>query len=113
MKLLQPTFLALALALAPALHAADRPNIVLIFADDLGYGDLGCFGSATNDTPNLDRLASRGLKLTSFYSAPSCIPARAQLLLGKYSGRVNLGGTSVGGNGGIPDQEVTLAEALK
>lgn len=93
--------------------AADRPNIVLIFADDLGYGDLGCFGHPTIQTPNLDALAARGMRLTSFYSAPSCIPARTQLMLGKYSGRMNLGGVGPGGQGGIPDQEITLPEALK
>lgn len=96
------------------LRATDRPNILLIFADDLGYGDLGCFGSPTLPTPNLDRLATRGVKLTSFYSAPTCVPARMQLLLGKYSGRVDLGGSvGPGSKGGIPDREVTLAQALQ
>ena len=101
-----------ALAMA-SLVAADRPNIVLILADDVGYGDLGCFGSPTIQTPHLDALARRGVRLTSFYSAPTCMPARIQLLLGKYSGRVNPGRVGPGGNGGIPAQEITLAEALK
>ena len=94
-------------------RAADRPNIVLIFADDLGYGDLGCFGNPTIETPNLDGLAQRGIKLTSFYSAPTCVPARTQLMLGKYSGRMNLGTVGPGSKGGIPDQEITVAQALK
>lgn len=99
---------------AAAGSAAERPNILLIFADDLGYGDLGCFGHPTIQTPHLDELARRGVKLTSFYSAPVCVPARAQLLLGKYSGRVPLtGGVGPGGKGGIPDEEITLPEALK
>ena len=94
-----------AIACTLGARAADRPNIVLIFADDLGYGDLGCFGHPTIQTPNLDALAARGVRLTSFYSAPSCVPARTQLMLGKYSGRMNLGGVGPGGTGGIPDEE--------
>ena len=102
------------LGLVAASFAAERPNIVLIFADDLGYGDLGCFGNPTIATPNLDALAQRGVKLTSFYSAPSCVPARTQLMLGKYSGRVDHGGSvGPGGKGRIADQEITLPEALK
>ncbi len=92
---------------------AERPNILLVFIDDLGYGDFGCFGHPTILTPNIDGVAARGIKLTSFYSAPTCVPARQQLMLGKYSARIDLGGTSPGGTGGIPDSEVTLAQALK
>jgi arylsulfatase A-like enzyme len=84
----------------------------LLFADDLGYGDLGVYGNPTIRTPNLDRLASQGLRMTAFYSAPSCVPARTQLLLGRYPSRTNVRGTSVGGDGGIPDEYVTLAQAL-
>ena len=101
------------LVFASFASAADRPNIVLIFADDLGYGDLACFGHPTIRTPNLDAMAARGVRLTSFYSAPSCVPARTQLMLGKYPARVNLGGVGPGGGGGIADAEITLAEALK
>ena len=98
----------------PVRAATDRPNVVLILADDLGYGDLGCYGHPTIATPNIDGLAQRGVRLTSFYSAPTCVPARMQLLLGRYSFRVNFnGGTGAGGKGGIPDEEVTLAQALK
>lgn len=92
---------------------AERPNVILVFIDDLGYGDFGCFGSPTIRTPNIDGIAQRGIKLTSFYSAPTCVPARQQLMLGKYSARVDLGGVSPGGKGGIPDGEVTLPQALK
>ena len=63
-------------------RAAERPNIVMIFADDMGYGDLGCFGHPTIATPNLDRMAAEGMKLTSFYAAPVCPTPRAQLLTG-------------------------------
>ena len=103
----------IAISTAVPMHAADRPNIVLIFADDLGYGDIGCFGHPTIRTPNIDGIAARGVRLTSFYSAPSCVPARTQLMLGKYSGRMSLGSVGPGGAGGIPDAELTLPEALK
>lgn len=98
-----------------ASHAqGPRPNIVLIFADDLGYGDLGCFGHPTIRTPHIDGLAAKGVRLTSFYSAPTCVPARAQLLTGKYYHRIKFGGSvGPGGGGAIPDEEITLAEALK
>ncbi len=70
---------------------APRPNIVLIVADDLGYADLGCFGSASIRTPHLDRMASEGVRLTGFYvSAPVCTPARGSLLTGRYPQRNGL-----------------------
>jgi arylsulfatase A-like enzyme len=90
-----------------------KPNIIMLFADDVGYGDLSCYGHPTIHTPNLDRLAAEGVRLTSFYSAPSCVPARVQLLLGQYPPRVNLGRTGSGGNGGIPEGQVTLAQVVK
>lgn len=71
--------------------ASDRPNIVLIFADDQGYGDLGCFGSTKIETPNIDRLASEGRRFTNFMVAsPVCTPSRAALLTGCYPKRVGL-----------------------
>lgn len=94
-------------------QAAERPNIVLLFTDDVGYGDLSCYGHPTIQTPHLDRMASQGLRLTSFYSAPSCVPARVQLLTGRYPSRVKYGNPSAGGKGGLPPEEVTLAQALK
>ena len=70
--------------LAPhiSLHAAEgaKPNIVIIFIDDLGYADIGPFGATKQKTPNLDRMAVEGMKLTSFYAAPVCSVSRAQLL---------------------------------
>ncbi len=98
---------------SPARAAEDRPNFVLLFADDVGYGDLSCYGHPTIETPNLDRMADNGVRLTSFYSAPVCVPARVQLMLGRYQPRTSVGGTGVGGNGGIPDSALTLAEGLK
>ena len=70
--------------------AAERPNILLIVADDLGYSDLGAFGGEI-ETPNLDRLAARGLQLTSMYAAPTCSPTRAMLMSGTDSHLVGLG----------------------
>jgi arylsulfatase A len=101
------------LACFSAVSSPGAPNIVLFFADDLGYGDLSVNGNPNIRTENLDRMAAEGLRMTSFYSAPSCVPARTQLMLGRYPSRVDLGGTSVGGTGGIPDDEITLAQALK
>jgi arylsulfatase A-like enzyme len=107
---------ATALATAPLLSATPRkPNVIVIFADDLGYGDLGCFGSPVLRTPNLDGLAAAGVKLTNFYSAaPVCTPSRAALLTGRYpirSGMVRV--LFPGEEFGLPDDEVTIAELLK
>ena len=75
---------------APATATATPPNVILIIADDMGYGDIGPFGSKVNRTPHLDRLAQEGMRLTSFYAAPVCTPSRAQLLTGCYAKRVSL-----------------------
>ena len=91
------------------------PNIVILFADDLGYGDLQSYGHPLFRTPNTDSLARQGIRLTSFYmAAPSCSPSRAALITGRYPHRVNL--TSVLGpaaEGGLSLSEITLAEILK
>ena len=74
MRFLIPVLLA-ALSLSNFAAAADRPNLVIIFCDDLGYGDLACYGSPTIKTPNLDRMATEGQKWTNFYVAASvCTP---------------------------------------
>lgn len=75
---------------APFAAPAGRPNIVLILADDMGYGDIGPFGSTVNRTPNLDRMAREGMRLTSFYGCPVCTPSRAQFMTGCYAKRVSL-----------------------
>lgn len=95
------------------------PNFVVIFADDLGYGDLGCFGHPTIRTPQLDRMAREGQRWTSFYVAASvCTPSRAGLITGRYPIRSGMcsGRRRVlfpDSAGGLPQSEVTLAEALK
>lgn len=105
--------LAAVLAGRPA-SAADQPNVVILFADDMGYGDLGCYGHPRIRTPNLDQLASDGIRLTSFVTGSWCVPSRTQLITGRYKPRVRFGGgTGADGNGGLPDSEWTLAEALK
>jgi len=109
-------FLGAVAGALPARAAASRPpNFVILFADDMGYSDLACFGHPTIRTPNLDRMASEGVRLTSFYcAAPVCTPSRAGLLTGRYPVRAgqpnNLGPDS---KGGLPLSEITLAQALK
>ena len=101
--------------------ALTTPNLIIILADDLGYGDLGCYGSPRIRTPHLDRMAAEGLKLTSFYAFPSCSPSRAALLTGCYPPRVGVPDV-VGPPGpawtqqrqyGLNPAETTLAEVLK
>jgi arylsulfatase A-like enzyme len=96
--------------------AADRPpNVVLVFADDLGYGDLGCYGAQGYKTPNLDRLAAEGVRFTNFYAAQAvCSASRAALLTGCYPNRIGiLGALGPASNHGIHDNEWTIAEVLK
>src|SRR5436305_14525545 len=76
---------------AAGAEPARKPNVVLILADDLGYGDLGCYGATDVRTPHLDRLAAEGTRFTDFsVVAPLCTPSRAALLTGRYPGRVGL-----------------------
>jgi arylsulfatase A-like enzyme len=95
-------------------EAAEKPNVVILFADDMGYGDLGCYGHPLIRTPNIDGLASEGIRLTSFVTGSWCVPSRTQLITGRYMPRVKFnGGTGSDGKGGLPDSEWTLAEALR
>jgi arylsulfatase A-like enzyme len=94
--------------------APSPPNIVIFLADDMGFGDLASYGHPTHRTPNIDRIAAQGVRLTSFVTAVGCVPSRTQLLIGRYMPRVAFNGsTGADGLGGLPDQEFTLAEALK
>ena len=102
-------------ACVPRAAAAQQPNIVLIFTDDQGYQDLGCFGSPKIKTPNLDRMASQGMRFTDFYSANSvCSASRASLLTGRYPPRTTITGVLFPRNkNGLPAEEITIAEVLK
>jgi arylsulfatase A-like enzyme len=112
-----------ALTAAPAAEAPRPPNFVIMFADDMGYGDIGCFGHPTIHTPELDRMAAEGLKLTEFYVAAAvCTPSRAGLLTGRLPIRSGMAGNPTGGSagalwsdskGGLPQSEITIATALK
>ena len=110
-----------------------KPNIVFIMADDLGYGELGCYGQAKIETPNVDQLRKEGMKFTQFYTAaPVCAPARCMLLTGKHSGHAHVRGNDEWGDRGavwdyvamandpnlegqrpMPTEEVTIAEHLR
>uniref|UniRef100_A0AAQ4PVL6 Arylsulfatase A n=1 Tax=Gasterosteus aculeatus aculeatus TaxID=481459 RepID=A0AAQ4PVL6_GASAC len=95
---------------------ASTPNFILLFADDLGFGDLGCYGHPSSLTPNLDRLAAGGLRFTEFYcTSPVCSPSRASLLTGRYQTRSGIypGVLYPGSRGGLPLNETTIAEVLK
>jgi arylsulfatase len=101
---------------APALAAdASRPNIVIIFCDDLGYGDIGPFGATGYATPHLDRMAREGIRFTRFYAAQAvCSASRAALLTGCYPNRIGIrGALGPKSEVGIGDDETTLAEVVK
>ncbi|MCB1100568.1 MAG: sulfatase-like hydrolase/transferase, partial [Verrucomicrobiae bacterium] len=109
--------LSISLALSSALHAQDRPNFVIIMADDLGYGDLGCYGHPAIQTPHLDRMAREGIRFTDFHSNGAvCSPTRAALMTGRYQQRSGVQGVITAANHrhtGMPLAELTFAEALK
>ncbi len=114
--MLTATLLAAA-TLAPAQPPARQPNIVLILADDLGFSDVGCYGSEI-DTPNLDRLAANGLRFRQFYNGTRCCPTRAALLTGLYAHQAGVGNMTgdqgAPGYRGFPQPNtVTIAEVLR
>ena len=93
---------------------APKPNVVLIFIDDLGYGDIGPFGNTKVKTPNLDRMAREGMKFTSFYATPVCSMSRACLMTGCYNPRVSIPGVLFPRSTiGLHTNEITLAEIVK
>jgi arylsulfatase A-like enzyme len=106
--------LTLALTARAAGPTPRPPNVVLIFCDDLAYADLGCYGSK-NPTPNLDRMAAQGLRLTDFYAAqPVCSASRAALLTGSYPNRIGIiGALGPGSKTGLSDREFTLPKMFK
>lgn len=118
MELTRRHLFATSLGLPLAAQAADPsspPNVVILFADDMGYSDLSCYGNPVIRTPNLDRLAAEGMRYTSFYAAAAvCTPSRVGLLTGRYPVRAgqpnNTGPDTVGG---LPLTEILLPQVLK
>src|SRR5262249_8765237 len=106
---------ALSLGRSAAEDGARPPNVVIIFADDQGYGDLGCYGAGEFETPNLDRMATEGVRFTDFYVAqPVCSASRAALLTGCYPNRIGiLRALGPANKHGISANEKTLADVLK
>ena len=105
MMLLAAALLAINATVAAAETVADKPNILIIFTDDQGYADLGCFGNQKNDTPRLDQLAKEGTRFTSFYSQTVCGPSRSALLTGRHPIRSK--------GWGMPASEITFAELIR
>lgn len=118
MKRLLSVFAFLALACGPV-HPAEptKPNIVFILADDLGYGDLGCYGQERIQTPNIDRLAAEGMKFTHFYAGASvCAPSRCVLMTGKHGGRCRVRGNAPAAQRlkqSLATDDVTVSALLK
>ncbi len=110
--------LALTSHLASIAHGSDRPNFVLVLADDLGYGDLASYGHPSFQTPNLDRMAAEGARFKDFYvPMPYCAPSRASILTGRYPFRHGVVGNPAPDSGvnnyGLPATEVTIAQVLQ
>ncbi|MEW4565447.1 sulfatase [Bremerella sp. JC770] len=101
------------LLLAPLVAVAEPPNLVIIFTDDQGYQDVGCFGSPDIRTPRLDAMAGEGMKFTSFYAQPICGPSRAALMTGCYPLRVAERGNEKQVHPILHEDEITIAEVLK
>src|SRR6188474_1075988 len=112
-------WLCLGVGLAGALATAQqqKPNIVFILADNVGYGDIGAYGGGElrgAPTPRIDQLAAQSLRLTQFLVEPSCTPSRAALMTGRYSIRSGLSLISVAGSpNSLPATEITMAEMLR
>ena len=116
MNRIATSLVALTLFVTLSISAADRsPNIVIVFTDDQGYGDVGCFGAKGYQTPHLDRMAKEGVKFTNFHVASAvCSASRIALLTGCYNTRVGIRG-ALGPNSdmGIHEDEMTIAELVK
>ncbi len=114
-----PWTILLLLASCGTPFGAEQPNFVIIMADDLGYGDIGCYGNSRIKTPNIDRLAEEGTRLTDFHSSGAvCSPTRAGLMTGRYQQRAGIEAVIAAAPNsrthtlGLQDQEVTFAEQL-
>src|SRR4051794_13561238 len=94
-----------------AAQTVSRPNIVFILADDLGYGEVGCFGQKVIQTPNLDRLAREAMRFTQFYAGSTvCAPSRCVLMTGKHTGHCSVRGNGGGAKQALFPGEVTVAQ---
>ncbi|MDE2924555.1 MAG: arylsulfatase [Acidobacteriota bacterium] len=99
---------------AGAAAGTDRPNVIFILADDLGYGDLGSYGQRVIRTPSLDRMAAEGIRFTHFYAgATVCAPSRSVLMTGQHTGRTHVRGNARGTAQSLREEDVTVAEVLK
>ena len=99
---------------AAKVEAKEYTNIIIMFADDMGYGDLSCYGHPNIRTVNLDKMADEGIRFTSFYAAaPVCTPSRAALMTGRYPIRNAPNNFGPGSKNGLPVDEVTIAEVMK
>ena len=118
LSVLTAAVLSNSLSLNAASDAANKPNFVIIFCDDMGYGDLSCYGNPTIRTPNIDRMACEGMKLTQFYvGAGVSTPSRAALMTGRLPVRNGLYGDRVAvlfpnSKAGLGQDEVTIAKVL-
>lgn len=115
MSSLKSLVLTICVLVCASANAAETPNVIYILADDLGYGDLSCYGQDKIQTPNIDRLATEGMKFTGHYSGNTvCSPSRAVLMTGQHSGRVYLRGNLSGEKGAALDPDMTvLPEVFK
>lgn len=114
--IIQVFFISLSSYLSPGSNI-EKPNIILILADDLGYGELGCYGQKLIKTPNIDRLAAEGIKFTQFYAGSTvCAPSRSVLMTGQHVGHTRVRGNAGGKNFEpqmLKDEDITIAEVLK
>jgi arylsulfatase A len=100
------------LQLCSSVLSAERPNIVLILADDMGWSDLGCYGADLHETPHLDELAAEGVRFTAAYAMPVCSPTRAALMTGRHAARVHMTIWSEGSLQGPGDRPMLQADSL-
>ena len=116
MRFLTLLLSVLCLGATPVQAEAEKPNVVIIFIDDQGYYDLGCYGATEIKTPRIDQLATEGIRFTDYYAAaPICSPSRAGLLTGAYPRRIGMETwvQRADSNRGIHPDEVTIAELFK